>query len=432
MQTDGLIIDFRTNFGGNMFLSDSALKILFNYSSSTIEFGHRCSAADHQQMCAENLWNTYKINGAPPGYNKPIALLTGPGAASSGDQVALRMRYHPRVKVFGKSTGAAFNSPVTLNLNADWLSSYSPKDAFELNNPGIYLTHLEFPVDQSVWLTPSLVAQGRDDVVESALSWINVFSGAGTTLLTDNAEAGFTKWVTDEGWGVVKSNAHSPVNSFSDSPKGNYKNNANNSMTLKNPVNASGSAALILSFWQKYAVQSDKDFCIVEVSGNNGTTWQQAVKYTGTVSTIHQSQIDITRYANFSPNVKVRFRLTSDGSTIADGWYVDDILITGYAPGQSIAGINENNIPYNYSLSQNFPNPFNPTTTIKFSLPENAFTKLVIYDALGKEVATLVNEQLSPGSYERDWDAANFPSGVYYYKLSAGNYSMINKMILLK
>ncbi len=433
MQTDGLIIDFRTNLGGNMFLSDSALKVLFNYTTATIDFGTRCNPANHEQMCINNSWSGYKINGVPPGYNKPIAMLTGPGALSSGDQVALRMKYHPRVKTFGKTTNTAFNSPVALNLNSEWSCRYSPYDAVELSNPTKYLTHVEFPVDEKIWLTASLVAQGRDDVVESALSWLNIFSGTGTTLLTDNAEAGFLKWVTNDGWGVVKSNAHSPVNSFSDSPKGNYRNNANNSMTLKNSVNASGSAALILSFWQKYAVQLDKDYCIVEVSSNNGSTWQQAIKYTGTVSTIHQAQIDITRYANNSSNVKVRFRLTADASTIADGWFVDDILITGYTnSGQSITDANGNNAPYKYSLSQNFPNPFNPATKIKFSIPDNAFAKLVIYDALGKEVETLVNEQLNAGSYESDWNASNFPSGVYYYKLTTDNFIQTKRMVLLK
>jgi hypothetical protein len=433
MQTDGLIIDFRTNFGGIMYLSDSALKVLFNYTTATVDFGTRCNPTNHLQMCAQNGWSYYKINGVPPGYNKPIAMLTGPGAMSSGDQVALRMKYHPRVKIFGKSTSTAFNSPVSLNVNPDWNCRYSPYDAFELSNPGRYLTHIGFPVDQNVWLTPQLVAQGRDDVVEAALSWLSIFSGTGTTLLTDNAEGGFGNWVTDQGWGVIRSNAHSPVNSFTDSPKGNYKNNANNSMTLKNPVNASGTDALVLSFWQKYAVQLDKDYCRVEVSSDNGTTWQQAISYTGTVSTIHQVQIDITKYANRSSNVKVRFRLTSDASGVADGWYVDDILITGYThSGQTVTGVNENNTPYKYSLNQNYPNPFNPTTKINYQLPITNYVKLSIYDMLGREITVLVNEKQSAGTYGVKWDASNYPSGVYFYKLTAGEFSQTNKMILIK
>lgn len=97
-------------------------------------------------------------------------------------------------------------------------------------------------------------------------------------------------------------------------------------------------------------------------------------------------------------------------------------------------GINyENNlVPDNYYLYQNYPNPFNPTTKIKFTLPENSYAKLAVYDALGKEVETLVNEKLSSGSYESNWNASGYPSGIYFYKLTANNFIQTKKMIFLK
>ncbi len=89
-------------------------------------------------------------------------------------------------------------------------------------------------------------------------------------------------------------------------------------------------------------------------------------------------------------------------------------------------------VPNSFSLSQNYPNPFNPKTNIKFALPKNSFVTLIIYDVLGREVETFVNEQLQPGTYEVDWDATNYPSGIYYYKLNAGSYSKTKKMVLIK
>jgi len=89
-------------------------------------------------------------------------------------------------------------------------------------------------------------------------------------------------------------------------------------------------------------------------------------------------------------------------------------------------------VPNRFSLSQNYPNPFNPTTRIKFALPSGTFAKLVVYDALGREVETLVNEQLNAGTYEVNWDASNYPSGVYLYKLICTLFSQTNKMILIK
>ncbi len=89
-----------------------------------------------------------------------------------------------------------------------------------------------------------------------------------------------------------------------------------------------------------------------------------------------------------------------------------------------------------YNLYQNYPNPFNPTTTINFSLPEEAFVKLKIWDILGNEIAVLVNERLSPGNYEAIFNISSarggVPSGVYFYSLEAGGFSLRKKMIIIK
>jgi Secretion system C-terminal sorting domain len=90
------------------------------------------------------------------------------------------------------------------------------------------------------------------------------------------------------------------------------------------------------------------------------------------------------------------------------------------------------NIPLEFSLDQNYPNPFNPTTTISWQSPVNGWQTLKVYDVLGREVATLVNEYRLAGKYHITFDAANLPSGVYYYRLTEGNYSSVKKMLLLK
>jgi hypothetical protein len=94
-------------------------------------------------------------------------------------------------------------------------------------------------------------------------------------------------------------------------------------------------------------------------------------------------------------------------------------------------------IPSAFSLEQNYPNPFNPTTKIRFAIPSNvkgqtSNVKITIYDALGREITSLVNEQLVPGTYEADWNASNYPSGVYFYKLTAGDFVETKKMLLTK
>jgi hypothetical protein len=96
--------------------------------------------------------------------------------------------------------------------------------------------------------------------------------------------------------------------------------------------------------------------------------------------------------------------------------------------------------PNVFALSQNFPNPFNPSTTISFSVPSQSYVSLKIFDCLGKEVGTIVSEELSAGNYSKQWNASSLPSGVYYYRLQshptsggqAGSFTETKKLILMK
>ncbi len=90
------------------------------------------------------------------------------------------------------------------------------------------------------------------------------------------------------------------------------------------------------------------------------------------------------------------------------------------------------NIPMSFMLEQNYPNPFNPMTNIRFQIPNTGFVKLVIYDVTGKEVETLVNEELNPGTYNVSWNALSYPSGVYFYTLSSDIFYQTRKMALIK
>jgi hypothetical protein len=95
-------------------------------------------------------------------------------------------------------------------------------------------------------------------------------------------------------------------------------------------------------------------------------------------------------------------------------------------------GVEDEIVVNSFNLEQNYPNPFNPTTNIKYSVPENGFVKLAVYNLIGEEVKVLVNGQLNPGFYEIEFDAAYLPSGIYFYRIQAGNFNQTKKMILLK
>ncbi|MBT8378747.1 MAG: T9SS type A sorting domain-containing protein [Ignavibacteria bacterium] len=133
-----------------------------------------------------------------------------------------------------------------------------------------------------------------------------------------------------------------------------------------------------------------------------------------------------------------------------DYWIVQDVIPTNnvdlsffgvdpfFIPGivTEIEGITnieyEFVAPETFYLSQNYPNPFNPNTTIKFQIAEHGLVSLKIYDVLGNEIVTLINEEKPAGNYELNWNADKFSSGVYYYKVSVGDIVETKKMLLLK
>ena len=94
--------------------------------------------------------------------------------------------------------------------------------------------------------------------------------------------------------------------------------------------------------------------------------------------------------------------------------------------------IESNEVINKFSLSQNYPNPFNPSTALKYEIPKESYITLKVYDILGREVVTLVNQQQKTGYYEVDWNAVNNSSGIYFYKIQAGEFVATKKMILMK
>jgi len=265
--------------------------------------------------------------------------------------------------------------------------------------------------------------------------YIQVGTAISTVILNDNS-ANFNNWTaggTAATWNISTNQFHSSPSSFTESPAGNYPANCDLNMTLTTPLNISSNPVVTLSFWHRYVTEVNYDYCRVEVSSDNGSNWQLVAQYHGSMTTWTQQTFDISAYANASTNLKVRFRLTSDAGLQYDGWYVDDIVISKSCVS-TITGIggNNGNIPFTYALEQNFPNPFNPVTQIKYQIPVSSAVKIVIYDILGKDVMTLVNETKEAGYHSVDLNGADLASGVYFYRIDAGSFSDVKKIMLVK
>lgn len=120
---------------------------------------------------------------------------------------------------------------------------------------------------------------------------------------------------------------------------------------------------------------------------------------------------------------------TSGTGTATPGSFalIDNLSFSGIADVQQLSGL-----PDGFRLEQNYPNPFNPSTKIEYSIPEASFVQLKVYDILGNEVATLVNEDQSAGTYRADFTGSGIASGLYFAQLKAGSYSKTIKMTLMK
>ncbi len=188
------------------------------------------------------------------------------------------------------------------------------------------------------------------------------------------------------------------------------------------------------------------DSCVIETSTDGGASWTRLIgmyqsltlssgyNNTPVMTTVAATAQFLAPTAGqwatkiYSMPVgtnKIRFIAKS---AFGNNLYIDDIT-SGPATG---VGTPITLTPNKYELSQNYPNPFNPTTKINFSLPKQGLVTLKIYDMLGKEISTLVNEIRTAGVYSVDFNAANLSSGAYFYQISAGEFTDVKRMMLIK
>jgi hypothetical protein len=187
----------------------------------------------------------------------------------------------------------------------------------------------------------------------------------------------------------------------------------------------------------------------IYISTNNGGNWTQTGLtgkaiyciltggnnvFAGTSSGVYLSTDNgsnwIVKNDGFTVIPSVRALLISNNYVFA-GTYNQSVW---RRPLSDIIGINiiSEFVPEKYFLSQNYPNPFNPSTNIRYELPKTGFVKLVVLDALGREIETLVNEKQTAGTYEATFNASQYTSGVYFYRFTTDNFSETKKMLLIK
>jgi M6 family metalloprotease-like protein len=173
----------------------------------------------------------------------------------------------------------------------------------------------------------------------------------------------------------------------------------------------------------------DTTYCEISVNGGNYTLLK-FLSANDVESSYHKELFNLSQYSG--SDIKIRWRDVGDESLETQGTALDEVKIISIPPPNGILEESNSVLPSRFSLKQNYPNPFNPTSTISLEIPYKLFVHLKVYNILGKEVATLVNQEKQPGYYSVEFNANNLPSGIYFYQLKAGNFNQVRKMILLK
>lgn len=185
-----------------------------------------------------------------------------------------------------------------------------------------------------------------------------------------------------------------------------------------------------ISFWCGAIDRVYKDSLKIWVSTTDDSlhsfTMIDYFKAEGPVGSWHKKQYDLSAYAGKNIYFAVNYYIKDAGAfgSASDNVWIDHFTLTGKGNGSTE--------PVSYRLYQNFPNPFNPMTEITFSIAEDSRVTIKIYNTLGQEVTRLVDADYKRGTYNVKFDGANYASGVYFYKITSGNFTDEKKMVLVK
>ncbi|GEM_PF-2894538 len=264
------------------------------------------------------------------------------------------------------------------------------------------------------------------------------FAGTAQTAFFDDFETGLGLWTRSgtPNWDTTSASYHSPGHSVTDSRAGNYGNNVNSYIQVLNGIDLSGYNHASLSWWERYSTESGWDWCYPEYSLNGGAWTSLVTRYSGSKTAWTQRTFDLTNICPTTTNYRFRFRFTTDGNTVDDGWYVDDVLLTGYVP-TGVSGAPAAPGAAGVLSLQAWPSPAANSVRVSYSLPAAGRVQISVYDIAGRRVATLADAVQPAGEHRTGWecrDGAGRPvaNGTYFFRLSAAGAACVGKVSVIR
>lgn len=338
-------------------------------------------------------------------------------------------------------------TPINSSAIIDSINFQQIKD--NVNNP------IKFLVDHSAGTIDELkfrIDITQENVLTSS-DTISIFVGEQNVLFSDTADDGIVNWTvsgTGLQWDTTFVNYFSRWHSFSDSRYGSYSSNSSSYCSSINTINLAETENPRLEFAAKWTLEPNYDYIRIEISTNGGGMWSTLSgkysvivsgqpSYTNVRKGWIQESIDLGTY--IGSQVNFRFRLISDGGLNTDGFYFDDFRIVDYKTPLVNTTADGKKIPSKFELKQNFPNPFNNSTKIKYNLPEPARVEVNIYNILGEAIKTFKYKLQDSGTHYINWDGRNISgnaavSGIYFISICANStgkqFKETKKCVLLK
>ncbi|MBK7444760.1 MAG: SBBP repeat-containing protein [Ignavibacteria bacterium] len=306
-----------------------------------------------------------------------------------------------------------------------WVARYNgPSDSYDISTDiitdisgNVYVTGYSYDnVSLEDYATIKYNSSGEQQ-------WVSKYNGASgkfdiaNSITTDNAGNVF---VTGYSYDVNSSEDYATVkyNSAGGQQWVSLYNGTGNDFDIATSIKSDVNGNVYVAGYS-YGSGTQEDFATVKYNSNGDQQWAE----------IFNGDAD-------SSDIAASLAIDQSGNIYTSGYsYVTssgfDFITIKYS---QTVGVNQisGNLPEKFLLEQNYPNPFNPNTNICYTIEEAGYTSLTVYNSVGIEISTLISENLQAGSYSAEFNAENYPSGVYYYKLTSGDFTQVKKMILLK
>jgi len=322
-----------------------------------------------------------------------------------------------------------------------WIIQMQSAYVYDSNN---YLTQVNTQLSMGGNFIPFQQTDFTNNSAGLPLTEIHKQLNFQTMQLEDYRKYVYTYHSTNQKYLETETNAYFINSAWVDTGKTTYTRNSMLNELTEIFQDIYGGSTFVNAWMYEYTYNSTGEHCTSQLGkywNSNQSTWDYSSRWTATYDANWNMTLELGENfigGNYSPSWRTSYTYNSSGDEtlsqtefyhVTEGWELASQSITYYSPSSVAPDLSQ---PVQFTLNQNYPNPFNPSTVISYSITSPSDVKLTVYDVLGNQITELVNGFQSPGTHSINFNADGLSSGVYFYKLQAGNLVSVKQMMLIK